>query len=234
MPFSILLLIFALLPGCVTAPLQSRLCNGCRTFAVGFRAATALALWRAGERFPGEHSPENGYAPADTTLALEPSHTEIEFTVGTLLHTVHGTFGLKRGVVHFDPATGAASGELAVDAASGHSGSNGRDKRMGKEILECLSFPEIVFVPDRVEGQFHATAPSQVRLHGQLRIHGAAHEITMQVQTEPNADGLKATATFSVPYVSWGMKNPTTLFLKVNDSVDVTIHAAGHLSMPMP
>ena len=47
-------------------------------------------------------------------------------------------------------------------------------------------------------------------------------------------DGLKATATFSVPYVSWGMKNPTTLFLKVNDSVDVTIHAAGHLSMPMP
>jgi len=170
---------------------------------------------------------------ADATLALEPSHTEIEFTVGTLLHTVHGTFVLKRGVVHFDPATGAASGELAVDAASGHSGSDGRDKRMGKEILECLSFPEIVFVPDRLEGEFHATAPSEVRLHGQLRIHGASHEIVMQVRTEPDVDGLKATATFSVPYVSWGMKNPTTLFLKVNGSVEVKIHATGHLSQPV-
>jgi hypothetical protein len=84
-----------------------------------------------------------------------------------------------------------------------------------------------------VEGQFHATAPSEVRLHGQMRIHGASHEITMQVKTEPDTNGLKATATFSVPYVSWGMKNPTTLFLKVNDSVDVKIHATGRLSMPV-
>ena len=45
------------------------------------------------------------------------------------------TFRLKRGSIQFDNATGAASGELVVDSASGESGSDGRDKKMHKDIL---------------------------------------------------------------------------------------------------
>jgi polyisoprenoid-binding protein YceI len=168
----------------------------------------------------------------EAVLELDPARTEVEFTVGTLLHTVHGTFALRRGVVRFDPSNGKASGELVVDAASGNSGSASRDKRMGKDVIESLRFPEIVFLPDRVEGQFNPAGASQVQLHGQFRIHGISHEMTVPVQTEPGQNGLQATAGFSVPYVAWGMKNPTTLFLKVNDAVDVKIHAAGRLSMP--
>jgi hypothetical protein len=32
-----------------------------------------------------------------------------------------------------------------------------------------------------------------------------------------------------VPYASWGMKNPSTLFLKVSESVDIDLTAAGTL-----
>ena len=52
---------------------------------------------------------------------LDPAKTQVQFTLGSVLHTVHGAFQLKRGTVHLNPFTGDASGELIVDAASGDS-----------------------------------------------------------------------------------------------------------------
>jgi len=43
-----------------------------------------------------------------TVMELDPAQTRIEFTLGSLLHTVHGSFRLKQGTIRFDPATGAA------------------------------------------------------------------------------------------------------------------------------
>ena len=39
----------------------------------------------------------------------------------------------------------------------------------------------------------------------------------------------EAHAKFDVPYVNWGMKDPSTLFLKVDNSVQISIAAAGVL-----
>jgi polyisoprenoid-binding protein YceI len=55
----------------------------------------------------------------ETALQFDPAQSHVEWTLGDVLHTVHGTFKLKRGAIRFDPSTGAASGELVVDAASG-------------------------------------------------------------------------------------------------------------------
>src|SRR6476646_7260108 len=79
---------------------------------------------------------------AENSIELDPARTSIAFTLGDVLHTVHGTFKLKRGAVKFDSATGSASGEIVVDVASGNSGNSGRDKRMHKEILESVRYPE--------------------------------------------------------------------------------------------
>ena len=157
-------------------------------------------------------------------LQMDAAQTKVEFTLGDVLHTVHGAFALKRGDLRFDPATGKAEGELVVDAASGNSGSNARDSRMKNNILETDRFPEIVFRPDRVEGKVAPQGASQVQLHGIFSIHGQDHEIAFPAAVEGSGGQYQVTAHFEVPYVKWGMKNPSTLFLRVNDKVEITIH----------
>ena len=83
----------------------------------------------------------------DAVLELDPAQTQFNFTLGDVLHTVRGTFKLKRGTVKFDPATGHASGLVVVDATSGNSGSNARDHKMHKDILESAQYPEVTFAP---------------------------------------------------------------------------------------
>jgi polyisoprenoid-binding protein YceI len=156
-------------------------------------------------------------------LRMDPAQTTVEFTLGDVLHTVHGAFALRRGDLRFDPLTGNAAGELVVEAASGASGSAARDSRMRKNVLEAGRYPEIVFRPDRVEGKVEPQGPSQVQLHGIFSIHGQDHEIAFPVAVEAAGGAYKATAHFVVPYVKWGMKNPSTLFLRVDDKVEITI-----------
>lgn len=162
-------------------------------------------------------------------LRIDPAQTQVEFTLGAVLHTVHGTFRLERGEIRFDPATGSASGELVVDATSAQSGNDARDKDMHTKVLESGRYPEIVFRPDRVVGKVAAQGPSQVRLHGIFSIHGAEHEIEIPAEVEAAGGQYRATVKFSVPFVEWGMKDPSTLFLRVDKRVDITIHTIAHV-----
>jgi polyisoprenoid-binding protein YceI len=156
-------------------------------------------------------------------LQIDPAQTKVEFMVGSTLHTVHGTFALKRSSLRFDPATGNIEGEVAIDAASGESGNESRDKRLHQEILESAKYPEIVFRPDRVEGKLAPQGASQVKLHGMFAIHGGEHEITVPVDVQATNGKYQATAHFDVPYVQWGMKNPSTFILRVDKSVTITL-----------
>jgi polyisoprenoid-binding protein YceI len=160
----------------------------------------------------------------DIALQTDPAQTKVEFTLSAMLHTVHGGFALKSGDIRFNPATGQASGELVVDATSGSSGNSGRDRRMHSSVLESGRYSEIAFRPDRVEGAVAPQGASQVRIHGVFRIHGAEHELTLPVEVEAADGRYSATVTFAVPYVKWGMKNPSTLFLRVSDTVSITVH----------
>ena len=167
-------------------------------------------------------------AARETVLQIDPTHTKVEFTLGDVLHTVHGTFALKRGDMRFD-AAGKASGELVVDAASGQSGSEARDRRMHANVLESKRYPDIVFRPDRVEGRVAAQGASQVRLHGQFEIHGQTHEMVLPLEVDGTGGQFTAAGSFSVPYVKWGMKNPSTFFLRVSDKVQIDIRAGARL-----
>jgi polyisoprenoid-binding protein YceI len=161
--------------------------------------------------------------PNARTVAIDGSKTQVEFIVDSLLHTVHGEFRWKRGSLAFDPATGKASGELVVDATSGDSGNRGRDKRMHAAILESAKYPEIVFRPDRVDGEVSATGHSTLQMHGIFTIHGADHEMLVPVTLDSTGGRLMAVALIEVPYVKWGMKNPSSLMLRVSDKVHITV-----------
>jgi polyisoprenoid-binding protein YceI len=165
-----------------------------------------------------------------TEVKLDTGATTVNFTVGDVLHNVHGTFKLTKGDLWFDPASSKAGGTLLVNAASGNSGSHARDSRMHKNILESASYPEITFAPDYIQGKVNFSGHSEFKLHGMFAIHGAAHELLMEVKADIDGNHLTATADFNVPYVKWGLKNPSTLFLRVNDTVTVDIKAVGEIN----
>ena len=168
-------------------------------------------------------------AAADRTLELDPARTSVTFTLGDVLHRVHGAFKLKQGCLKFDPETGKASGAIVVDVTSGDSGSGARDKRMHKEILESARFPEAVFTPDGVTGTFAPSGESQMDVHGMFQIHGASREMKLHFLVNATDRDVSASTTFVIPYVQWGMKNPSTFVLRVSDKVEFTVRTAGRI-----
>jgi polyisoprenoid-binding protein YceI len=165
----------------------------------------------------------------DLALTLDPQHTVINITLSDVLHTVRGTFLLKQGNLHLDPTSKKLTGEITVDAKSGQTGNGMRDRKMHREVLESERYPEISFRPDRVEGAVALQGKSSIRVHGIFNIHGADHEFTVPAEVEMSPDRWKATLHFVLPYVNWGMKNPSTLFLRVSESVDIDVITSGTL-----
>ena len=160
---------------------------------------------------------------AETTLDLDPAKSEIHFTLHDPLHTIHGSFKLKRGNLHFDAEHGKASGEIVVDAASGESGSGMRDKRMHKEILETAKYPEATFQADGLQGKLEAQGTSEIDVHGAFQIHGASHELTLHLQVSANAGQYIGTTRFEIPYVEWGIKDPSNFLIKVEKKVEMDV-----------
>lgn len=162
-------------------------------------------------------------------LTVNPAQSAVHWNLDSSLHTVHGTFKVKRGTVTVDPATGKAKGEIVVDATSGESGNDSRDRRMHREILESAQYSEVSFRPERVEGAVAKTGTSDLRLHGVFMLHGADHELTVPAQAQLNNDQWKATAVFIVPYIEWKLKNPSNFLLKVKPEVEIHLELAGSI-----
>ncbi len=162
-------------------------------------------------------------------LQLDPAKTAADIQLSGNFHTVEGSFALKHGTIKYDPATGKTSGEIVFDATSGKTGSDGRDKKMHKDVIESARFPEIAFRPDHADGSLASAGDSTLQVHGIFSIHGADHEITIPVTVHQEGNSWIAKAAFRVPYVGWGMKNPSVLFLRVASFVDIQFHAAGSL-----
>jgi polyisoprenoid-binding protein YceI len=165
----------------------------------------------------------------EVTLHLDPAQSKLQWTLGSTLHTVHGTFRLKRGAVKFDPASGNASGEFVADATSGESGNESRDKKMHREILESGRYSEVIFRPNRIEGRVVAQGSSRVEVRGTFLLHGSEHELTVPVEAQLNGKSWKGSAKFSVPYIQWGLKSPNTFLLKADPAVEIELELSGTL-----
>ena len=193
--------------------------NGSRKIKPLWKLSTLALVLLAGVSIAAADRP--------SSLQLEPERTTIHFTLGSVLHTVHGTFRLKHGAVRLDPASGRLTGEIVVDTQSGESGNGTRDRKMHREVLESDRYPDIIFRPDSVEGAVAAEGKSWVQVHGIFSIHGTDHELTVPAEVEMRSDGWSATVHFAIPYVKWGVKNPSTLFLRVSESVEIDWGIAG-------
>lgn len=195
-------------------------------FAI-FAIFAAFTLWVATTLLAAEK-----VAPSlhEVTIGVDPSKSNVQFTLGATLHTVHGTFKVKGGTVHLDAISGKTSGQVVVDVKSGNTGVDARDRQMHNSVLESERFPQAVFLPDRVSGLEPLEGEHQVVVHGTLRIHGQDHEVTVPARVTVQDSRVTATAKLVMPYVSWGMKDPSTFVLRVSDKVNLDINLAGTLN----
>ena len=171
-------------------------------------------------------------AANEIILGIDPVQSKVHWTLESTVHTVHGSFAFKKGNLQVDTSTGKASGEIIVDATSGNSGNDGRDKKMHKEVLESGKYAEVIFRPDHVEGKITPQGISNVQVHGRFVLHGSEHELTVPVQAEFAGDHWTGTAKFNVPFIDWGLKNPGNFFLRVNHSVEIELELKGSLQSP--
>jgi polyisoprenoid-binding protein YceI len=164
------------------------------------------------------------------TIRFDPATTEIRWTLSGSTHTTHGTFKLKGGLVSFDPATGVAEGELLVDLATGESGNKDRDAKMQKEVLQSDKYPDAFFHPAKITGTLKPGATQTITAEGSFNIHGSDHPSKLQIDVRLEGDQATATTHFAIPYVAWGMKDPSVLLLRVGKEVDVDVVAHGAIS----
>jgi polyisoprenoid-binding protein YceI len=160
-------------------------------------------------------------AAAEIRVQIPPESADIAFELKATMHTVHGTATLEHAEFIFDTDTGTVSGEAVVASASADTDSKKRDKKMHSKVLLSDTHPKIVFTAERFEGELDLAGTSEVTLTGVMQIIGVEHPLTIPVAVSM-VDGT-ARAEFSVPYVEWGLKDPSTFVLRVGKEVPITV-----------
>jgi len=169
---------------------------------------------------------------AQKTLELDPEATQVSFDLQATGENVHGTLYLQSAEISFAPLTGAASGEVRIDARKAETGGKKRDKAMHKKVLESDRFALIRFTPERLVGELAEQGASEVELVGTVELLGREHPLSLPAKVEIAGDTASVETHFVVPYVDWGLRDPSFLFLKVAKSVEVTINGSGALVPP--
>ena len=160
-------------------------------------------------------------------FVLDPAASRITFTLEATGHDVEGTMAVQSGRITFDAATGAASGEIVLDLKSAQTGSDGRDKDMHQKVLETGKFPVATLRLEKLRGTVAPSGPSQVTLEGVLSFHGGDHKVSLPAKIDVQNGRAKAETSLQIPYVQWGLHDPSIMILRVGKVVDVKVHAEG-------
>jgi polyisoprenoid-binding protein YceI len=165
----------------------------------------------------------------ERTLTLDPTQTEVTFELGATGHDVHGVLHLERGAIRFDTATGAASGDVTINARLTETGNAKRDKTMHAKVLDSATHPLMVFHAKSVEGQLAPSGHSRITLGGTVSLVGKDHPLSFPADVEIGNGSVAASATFPIPFVEWGLHDPSSFILKVAKQVEVSIATKGTL-----
>jgi polyisoprenoid-binding protein YceI len=169
-------------------------------------------------------------AAETATATLDPAKTHVPWSLDGSVHTIHGIFRLKEGKIILNLEKKTMTGKIVIDAKSGESGNSTRDRRMHAEVLESEKYPEIRFAPTSWQGDISSIGSSKVQVSGIIDMHGAVHEVTIPMELKIEHGQFSGTAQFDVPYVQWGMKDPSNFLLKVEKKVVIRVAAEGEFA----
>jgi hypothetical protein len=171
---------------------------------------------------------------AEGHLRLDPARSRVAFDLAATLHTVRGEGRVLSGELRFDPAGGPASGSVVVDARSFVTGIDRRDRNMHEQVLLSARHPEIRFEAERLEVRARDASSAEVVLHGAFELAGGRHAFAVPARVAREGGELAVRADFTLPYVTWGLRDVSTLLLRVAREVDVHLELRGALELPDP
>jgi len=162
-------------------------------------------------------------------FAVNPEASEVKIKLNTTHEVVNGTFHVQSGSINFDRTTSQMSGIILVVAGSGKTGNDSRDKKMNKDILKADQFTTVSFAPKAYTGTIAVPGDSTIQVTGVFTLLGTPHDLTLPMQI--HMDGSEATAKgqFVIPYVQWGLKNPSFLIWKAENNVGVELNLVGNV-----
>lgn len=163
-------------------------------------------------------------------FAVNPDASEIKMTLKTTHEIVNGTFRVQAGTIQFDDSTARMSGSITVAAGSGKTGNGSRDKKMNKDILKVEQYATVSFEPKSFTGKIASAGDSTIQVTGIFSLLGTPHEIVVPVVVHLDSASATAKAHFVVPYVQWGLKNPSFLVWKAEDDVAIDLNLVGSIS----
>ena len=166
-------------------------------------------------------------AAAGWLIHIEPDQNSITFSLKATLHTVHGTAAIEASTLQFDPVTGVIFGDIAVSTASTATGNTKRDKKMHTKVLRSSDYPRLTLRPHHIDGEVSSSGSSRVVLRAEIELQGKDHAIEIPLEIEIVAGRFTATGEFVVPYVEWGLKDPSTFVLRVAKEVPVDVEIEG-------
>jgi polyisoprenoid-binding protein YceI len=170
-------------------------------------------------------------AASELQIELDPNLTSISFRLQATLHSVHGSAALAAGSLRLNAENGFMTGAVTIDASTAETGNKKRDKKMHGKVLLTADHPEIVLRALRLEGELALQGASDVTLHCEIEILGQAHEIGIPSHIEIDGGHFTASFEFEVPYVDWGIEDPSTFVLRVAKIVQVKVEAVGTIVM---
>ena len=164
------------------------------------------------------------------TFTVNPDASDVKMKLNTTHEVVNGTFYVQSGSINVDRTASHISGTVIVAAASGKTGNDSRDKKMNKDILKVDHFATVSFAPKTYKGTIAVSGDSTIQVSGVFTLLGTAHDLTIPIQI--HIDDSKATAKgqFVVPYVQWGLKNPSFLIWKAENNVGIDLNLVGQIS----
>jgi polyisoprenoid-binding protein YceI len=164
------------------------------------------------------------------TFAINAGASEVKMTLKTTRELVNGTFHIQSGSVEFDRSTPRMSGSVAVLAGSGKTGVDRRDKKMNKEILRVEQYATVSFEPKSYAGVIAPSGDSTIQVSGIFTLAGTPHEMTIPMLVHLEGTTATAKTHFTVPYIEWGLKDPSFLFWKADHDVTIDLFLTGQLS----
>jgi polyisoprenoid-binding protein YceI len=117
-----------------------------------------------------------------------------------------------------------------VDTGSGASGNDTRDGKMKKEYLEVPSFPVATYEVSHVNNYDPQQTIQKITVNGTMTLHGAKHALVMEFALSRDGQVTVAATHFMIPYVAWGIKDPSNAFIHVEKEVLIEITARGEMS----